>query len=85
VAATRNKKSPGYISKPSNKPVLYKRERQKINSLCRALQLEHALYQDDTVMRFRAILDQINNVDRKIEGLRLDMQAAIHNEFMFLV
>jgi hypothetical protein len=36
-------------------------------------------------MRFRAILDQINNVDRKIEGLRLDMQAAIHNEFMFLV
>jgi hypothetical protein len=36
-------------------------------------------------MRFVAISDQINNVDKKIEGLRLDMQAAIHNEFMYLV
>jgi hypothetical protein len=72
-------------NKNSNEPVLYKRERNKINSLARALQLEHALYQDETVMRFAAISDQINNVDKKIEGLRLDMQAAIHNEFMYLV
>jgi hypothetical protein len=73
-------------NKTSGEPVLYnKRERNKINSLARALQLEHALYQDETVMRFAAISDQINNVDKKIEGLRLDMQAAIHNEFMYLV
>jgi hypothetical protein len=49
------------------------------------LQLENALYNDETVMRFAAISNQINNVDKKIEGLRLDMQAAIHNEFMYLV
>jgi hypothetical protein len=36
-------------------------------------------------MRFAALSDQINNIDKKIEGLRLDMQAAIHNEFMYLV
>jgi hypothetical protein len=36
-------------------------------------------------MRFAAISDQINSVDKKIEGLRLDMQAAIHNVFMYLV
>jgi hypothetical protein len=84
--AARTKRSPGYIStKPSNEPALYKRERNKINSLARALQLEHALYNDETVMRFAAISDQIENVDKKIEGLRLDMQAAIHNEFMYLV
>jgi hypothetical protein len=69
----------------ANEPVLYKRERQKINSLGWALQLEHALYNDETVMRFSAISDQINNVDKKIEGLRLDTQAAIHNEFMYLL
>jgi hypothetical protein len=72
-------------NKPSNEPVLYKRERNKINSLARALQLEHALYQDDTVMRLAAISNQVNNVDKKVENLRLDMQAAIHNEFMYLV
>jgi hypothetical protein len=64
--------------KSSNEPVLYKRQRNKINSLARVLQLEHALYQDDTVMRFAAISNQINNADKKIENLRLDMQAAIH-------
>jgi hypothetical protein len=36
-------------------------------------------------MRFAAISDQINNVDKHIENLRLDMQSAIHNEFMYLV
>jgi hypothetical protein len=73
------------IKKPNaNEPVI-KRERNKINSLARVLQLENALYNDETVMRFAAISDQINNVDKKIEGLRLDMQAAIHNEFMYLV
>jgi hypothetical protein len=72
--------------KNSNEHVLpYKRERNKINSLARCLQLENALYNDQLVMRFSAISDQINNVDKKIEGLRLDMQAAIHNEFMYLV
>jgi hypothetical protein len=66
VAASKKKKfSSRYISKPSNEPVLYKRERNKINSLARALQLEHALYQDETVMRFAAISNQINNVDKK--------------------
>jgi hypothetical protein len=84
--AARNKKShPGYISKPPNEPVLYKRERNKINSLARALQLEHALYQDETVMRFAAISDQINNTDKKIEDLRIDMQEAIRREFMYLI
>jgi hypothetical protein len=74
------------IKVKANEPVLpYKRERNKINSLARVLQLENALYNDETVMRFAAISDQINNVDKKIEGLRLDMQAAIHNEFMYLV
>jgi hypothetical protein len=84
--AARTKKSPGYISnKTSNEPILYKRERNKINSLARALQLEHALYQDDTVMRLAAISNQINNVDKKIENLRLDMQEAIKREFLFLM
>jgi hypothetical protein len=82
--AAANKKTT-VVSDTSNEPVLHKRERNKINSLARALQLEHALYQDETVMRFAAISDQINNVDKKIESLRLDMQAAIHNEFMYLV
>jgi hypothetical protein len=93
VAATRTNKegdlSPPtttrYISKPSNEPVLYKRERNKINSLARALQLEHALYQDETVMRFAAISDQIKDVDKNIENLRLDMQEAIRREFMYLI
>jgi hypothetical protein len=89
VAARTKKKNNNcdviITTKPSNEPVLYKRERNKINSLARALQLEHALYQDETVMRFAALSNQINNVDKKIEGLRLDMQAAIHNEFMYLV
>jgi len=78
-----NKKKPSKRS--SGEPISYKRERNKINSLARVLQLENALYNDETVMRFVAISDQINNVDKKIEGLRLDMQAAIHNEFMYLV
>jgi hypothetical protein len=58
-------------NKNANEAVLYKRERQKINSLARALQLEHALYNDETVMRFAAISDQINNVDKRIEDLEL--------------
>jgi hypothetical protein len=37
------------------------------------------------MMRFAAISDQINNVDKRIEDLRIDMQSAIHNEFMYLV
>jgi hypothetical protein len=82
VAAATKKK---HASDNSNEPVLYKRERNKINSLARALQLEHALYQDETVMRFAAISDQINNVDKRIEDLRIDMPSAIHNEFMYLV
>jgi hypothetical protein len=53
--------------------------------LARALQLEHALYQDETVMRFAAISDQIKDNQKAIENLRLDMQSAIHNEFMYLV
>jgi hypothetical protein len=87
AAATISKKShPGQTkSKPSNEPVLYKRQRNKINSLARALQLEHALYQDETVMRFAAISNQINNTDKHIENLRLDMQEAIRREFMYLM
>jgi hypothetical protein len=88
VAARQKGKMPpiGYISnKPSNEPVLYKRERNKINSLARALQLEHALYQDETVMRFAAISNQINDIDKHIRDLKMDMQSAIHNEFMYLV
>jgi hypothetical protein len=64
-----------------NEPVLpYKRERNKINSLARILQLENALYNDKTVVRFAALSDQINNIDKKI-----DMQAPIHNEFVYRV
>jgi hypothetical protein len=87
VAARTKKKSPGYISKSSNEPasVQNKRERNKINSLARVLQLEHALYQDDTVLRFAALNNRLNHVDKQIDNLRLDMQAAIHNEFMYLV
>jgi hypothetical protein len=80
--AAKQKKT--FASDNSNEPP-YKRERQKINSLARVLQLENALYADQMVMRFSAISDQIDNVDKKIEELRLDMQAAIHNEFMYLV
>lgn len=86
AASTVKKKKespPGH--KPSNEPVLYKRERNKINSLARALQLEHALYQDDTVMRFSSLSNQVNNTDKKIEDLRLDMQDAIRREFMYLI
>jgi hypothetical protein len=83
--AAKQEKKKRFASDNSNEPVLYKREHNKINTLARALQLEHALYQDDTVMRLAAISNQINNVDKKIENLRLDMQAAIHNEFMYLV
>jgi hypothetical protein len=58
--------------KNSNEPVLpYKRERNKINSLARALQLEHALYNDETVLRFAAISDQINNIEEKFGGSEL--------------
>jgi uncharacterized protein YigA (DUF484 family) len=81
VAAKKKK----YASDNSNEPILpYKRERQKINSLARVLQLENALYNDQLVMRFSTISDQINKVDKKIEDLRMDMQSAIHNEFMYL-
>jgi hypothetical protein len=82
--ATKKKKATKVTSN-SKEPRLYKRERNKINSLARVLQLENALYADQITMRFAAISDQINNVDKKIENLRLDMQAAIHNEFMYLV
>jgi hypothetical protein len=78
-------KSDDARNKDSDEPVLYKRERNKINSLARALQLEHALYEDETVMRFAAISDQINNVDKHVENLRLDMQEAIRREFMYLI
>jgi hypothetical protein len=47
--------------------------------------VDNALYNDQLVMRFSAISDQINNVDKKIEDLRLDIQSAIHNEFSFLI
>jgi hypothetical protein len=67
-------------------PVLrYKRERSKINSLARVLQLENALYNDQIVMRFADLSDQINIVDKHVEDLRLDMQEAIRREFMYLV
>jgi hypothetical protein len=78
-------KTKRHHSKNSNEPVLYKRERNKINSMARCLQLEHALYQDDTVMRLAAISNQINHVDKNIENLRMDMQEAIRREFMYLV
>ena len=53
--------------------------------MARVLQLENALYNDQLVMRFSAISDQINNVDKRITDLKMDMQSAIHNEFMYLV
>jgi hypothetical protein len=83
--AAKKEKKKQFASDSSNEPVLYKREHNKINSLARALQLEHALYQDDTVLRLAAISNQINNTDKKIEDLRLDMQEAIRREFMYLV
>jgi hypothetical protein len=71
--------------KQQPKSQIYKRQRNKFNSMARELRLEHAFYNDETVMRFAAISDQINNVDKDVESLRLDMQAAIHNEFMYLL
>jgi hypothetical protein len=81
VAATTSTKKK---KNNSNEPVLYKRERNKINSLARVLQLENALYNDETVMRFAAISNQIDRVDKNVEDLRMDMQSAIHNEFVYL-
>jgi hypothetical protein len=46
----------------NEQPVLFKRERDKINSLGRGLQLEAALYHDETMMRLAAVSDQINYV-----------------------
>jgi hypothetical protein len=40
------------------------------------------LYNDQVVMPFAAIFDQIDRVDKHVEDLRMDMQSAIHNEFM---
>jgi hypothetical protein len=36
-------------------------------------------------MRFAAISDLIDDVDKRISDLKLDMEPAIHNESMFLV
>jgi hypothetical protein len=36
-------------------------------------------------MRFAAISDQIKDVDRHVENLRMDMQEAIRREFMYLI
>jgi hypothetical protein len=36
-------------------------------------------------MLFAPIDNKLTHVDKQIENLRLDMQAAIHNEFMYLV
>jgi hypothetical protein len=36
-------------------------------------------------MRFAALSDQINIVDKHVEDLRLDMQEAIRREFMYLI
>jgi hypothetical protein len=85
VAAKKKKTfaSDSYTKKDSNEPP-YRRTRNKINSLARVLQIEHSLYQDDLVMRLGSLSNQINNVDKKIEGLRLDMQAAIHNEWLYI-
>jgi hypothetical protein len=85
TSPVKKKRSHPGQSKPSYEPVLYKRERQKINSLARCIQLEHALYNDDIVMRFSSLSNQINNTDKKIEDLRLDMQEAIRREFMYLI
>jgi hypothetical protein len=35
-------------------------------------------------MRFAALDNKLDNIDRHVENLRLDMQSAIHNEFMYL-
>jgi hypothetical protein len=40
-----------------------KRERNKVNSLARALQLEHAIYHDETVMRYAALSDLYLRID----------------------
>jgi hypothetical protein len=85
ASSTVVRKQKNASDRDSNEPVLYKRQRNKINSLARALQLENALYNDDIRMRFAAISDQISNVDKHIENLRLDMQEAIRCEFMYLV
>jgi hypothetical protein len=66
-------------NKNSNEPVLYERERSKINSLARVLQLENALYNDETVMRFAAIsmarpVEENNIVHISI--IRLSYKAA---------
>jgi hypothetical protein len=39
-------------NKNANEPILYKRERNKINSLAWVLQIENVLYADQIAMRY---------------------------------
>jgi hypothetical protein len=44
----------------------------------------YSLYDHLASMRHAAISDQIDRVDKHVEDLCLDMQSAIHNEFVYL-
>jgi hypothetical protein len=79
VAANNKNKKP-----TSDEPVLYKRERNKINSLARALQLDYSLYDRTTAMRFAAISDEITDTKKSIESLKMDMAEILHQEFIYL-
>jgi hypothetical protein len=70
---------------PFSTPAVNKRTRNKINSVTRAMQLEHALYNHDLVMRFASISDQIRSTKESVDNLRLDVREIIHEELMYAV
>jgi hypothetical protein len=67
----------------ANEPV-FKRQRNKINSLARALQLEHSLYDRTTAMKLAVISSKINDTKKSIDNLKMDMQEILHQEFLYL-
>jgi hypothetical protein len=59
-----------------------KRTRNKINSLARVMQLEHAVYQQDIAIRFADISDQLNSVQKSVATLRPDIREIVKEELV---
>ena len=77
MAANKNKK-------PNVNETIVKRERNKINSLARALQIEHSLYNRDIAMRLADLSDEIKQNESAINGLKMDIAEVMRQEFLFL-
>jgi hypothetical protein len=69
-------------TKTITKATTNKRTRNKIKSLARVLQLEHALYNQDIAIRFADISDQINSVQKSVATLRPDIREIIKEELV---